>query len=57
VWPLYSLPIERFLTASTDRPDQRNSDESPWRERIRALRNMPPVLKILWDSGPGVVTW
>jgi ATP-binding cassette subfamily B protein len=30
--------------------------ESPWRERLRALKNMPPVLGILWDSGPGVVT-
>jgi len=24
---------------------------------IRALRNVPPVLRILWDSGPAVVTW
>lgn len=30
--------------------------ESPWLERLRALRNVPPVLRILWDSGPGVVT-
>ncbi len=35
----------------------KSSDESPWRERIRALRNMPPVLHILWESGPAVVTW
>jgi ATP-binding cassette subfamily B protein len=31
--------------------------ESPWRDRLRALRNMPPVLRILWDSGPSVVSW
>jgi len=31
--------------------------ESPWRDRIRALRNMPPVLRILWESGPAVVSW
>jgi ATP-binding cassette, subfamily B, bacterial len=31
--------------------------ESPWRDRLRALRNMPPVLRILWDSGPAVVSW
>ena len=31
--------------------------ESPWRERLRALRNMPPVLRILWESGPMVVSW
>jgi len=31
--------------------------ESPWMERLRALRNVPPVLHILWESGPWVVTW
>jgi ATP-binding cassette, subfamily B, bacterial len=28
-----------------------------WRERIAALRNVPAVLKIVWDSGPGVVVF
>jgi len=28
---------------------------SAWQERLSALRNMPPVLKIVWDSGPVVV--
>jgi ATP-binding cassette subfamily B protein len=28
---------------------------SSWRERLSALRNVPPVLKIVWDSGRGVV--
>ena len=28
-----------------------------WGDRIRALQNVPPVLKILWESGPGVVSW
>jgi ATP-binding cassette, subfamily B, bacterial len=27
-----------------------------WRERIRALRNIPPLLAIVWRSGPRVVT-
>jgi ATP-binding cassette subfamily B protein len=45
------------LTLTTDHAVQPERQESPWRERIRALKNMPPVLKILWDSGPGVVTW
>ncbi|HMG02229.1 MAG TPA: ABC transporter ATP-binding protein [Edaphobacter sp.] len=31
--------------------------QSPWLERLRALRNVPPVLHILWESGPWVVTW
>ncbi|MFZ0798669.1 MAG: ABC transporter ATP-binding protein [Terriglobales bacterium] len=26
-----------------------------WRERLVALRNVPAVLKIVWDSGPAVV--
>ena len=30
---------------------------SPWRERLAALKNVPPVLRILWDSGPSVVVW
>jgi ATP-binding cassette subfamily B protein len=28
---------------------------SAWQERLSAMRNMPPVLKIVWDSGPLVV--
>ncbi|HTV16229.1 MAG TPA: hypothetical protein VME68_16025, partial [Acidobacteriaceae bacterium] len=28
-----------------------------WGDRIRALRNVPPVLRILWKSGPSVVAW
>lgn len=27
-----------------------------WAERIRALKNIPPLLSIVWDSGPRVVT-
>ena len=30
---------------------------SAWGDRIRALRNVPAVLRILWESGPSVVTW
>ncbi|HUI84712.1 MAG TPA: ABC transporter ATP-binding protein [Candidatus Binatia bacterium] len=31
------------------------STRSAWQERMSALRNLPPVLKIVWDSGPVVV--
>src|SRR5690242_12803470 len=27
-----------------------------WRDRLAALRNVPPVLKIVWQSGPAVVS-
>jgi ATP-binding cassette subfamily B protein len=26
-----------------------------WKDRLRALKNVPPVLRIVWDSGPSVV--
>ena len=28
-----------------------------WNERLRALRNIPPVFRIVWESGPSVVVW
>jgi ATP-binding cassette subfamily B protein len=28
---------------------------NPWGDRLRALRNVPPVLHIVWQSGPTVV--
>lgn len=34
---------------------ERRSYWSGWQERISAFRNVPAVLKIVWDSGPGVV--
>lgn len=34
-----------------------DKQQNPWSERIRALRNVPPVMHILWESGPSVVTW
>jgi ATP-binding cassette subfamily B protein len=27
-----------------------------WRERVRALKNIPPTLRLLWQSGPALVT-
>jgi ATP-binding cassette subfamily B protein len=41
------------MTPATTTPET----SSPWRERLNALRNIPPVLRILWDSGPGIVSW
>src|SRR5579871_484990 len=28
-----------------------------WSDRLRALRNVPPVLHFVWESGPAVVFW
>ncbi len=38
--------------------DAQSPDTHPrrgWRTRVRALRNVPPVLRIVWESGPGTV--
>ena len=40
-------------TSST--PSQ--SEGSAWGERLRALKNVPPVLHFVWESGPSVVFW
>src|SRR5713226_8298245 len=36
---------------------ERDSFWTGWQERISALRNVPAVLKIVWDSGPAVVVF
>jgi ATP-binding cassette subfamily B protein len=38
-------------------PQAKQKVTSAWADRVRALRNLPPLLRILWDSGPSVVTW
>lgn len=38
-------------------PEAKQNISSAWGDRVRALRNLPPLLRILWDSGPLVVTW
>jgi ATP-binding cassette subfamily B protein len=30
---------------------------SAWADRLRALKNVPPVLHFVWESGPSVVFW
>ena len=45
---------------TSSEPEHKKPAEVPasaWGDRLRALKNIPPVLKILWESGPSVVTW
>lgn len=37
--------------------ENQSGSHSAWGDRIRALKNVPPVLHILWESGPAVVSW
>jgi len=55
--PTALLVEPKFMTDSITDPKDHETPQSPWRERLSALRNMPPVLHILWESGPSVVTW
>ncbi len=32
------------------------SSWNPWRDRIAALKNLPACLRLLWETGPGLVT-
>ena len=42
----------------SDAPErQEHATGSAWAERVRALRNVPLVLKILWQAGRCVVAW
>jgi ATP-binding cassette subfamily B protein len=40
-----------------NRMGERENFWKGWQDRLTALRNVPPVLKIVWQSGPGVVTF
>jgi ATP-binding cassette subfamily B protein len=36
---------------------ERQTSGNAWGDRIHALRNVPPVLRVVWESGPSVVFW
>jgi ATP-binding cassette, subfamily B, bacterial len=43
------------IVAVTSEPAQENF-QNAWGKRLQALKNIPPVLKIIWDSSPAVVS-
>src|SRR6201999_3489713 len=33
-----------------------SQDVTPrWRERVAALKNMPPIFRMVWEAAPGVI--
>jgi ATP-binding cassette subfamily B protein len=38
-------------------PEAAHEPASAWGDRLRALKNVPPVLHFVWESGPAVVFW
>src|SRR6516162_10169614 len=43
--------------SSEKSPDAPHEPASAWGDRLRALKNVPPVLHFVWESGPAVVFW
>ena len=44
-------------TQDMSQPTQPDAVQHAWRARMEALRNLPPVLRIVWECGPAVVVW
>jgi ATP-binding cassette subfamily B protein len=40
-----------------DHAEEPASATGAWSDRLRALKNVPPVLHFVWESGPSVVFW
>src|ERR1700756_3363628 len=38
-------------------PEAPPEPAAAWGDRLRALKNVPPVLHFVWESGPAVVFW
>src|ERR1700694_322511 len=38
-------------------PETPKDPGNAWADRLRALKNVPPVLHFVWESGPAVVFW
>jgi len=43
--------------SSQSQPGPRDGPGNAWADRLRALKNIPPVLYFVWESGPTVVFW
>jgi ATP-binding cassette, subfamily B, bacterial len=43
--------------SSEKEPEASQTPGNAWGDRLRALKNVPPVLHFVWESGPSVVFW
>ncbi len=51
-------PPQRIKMSSSLRIESStNTKANPWRDRLRALKNVWPVLRILWESSRSAVIW
>jgi len=52
-----SSKADKRTTSDSGPNDAPASKDGAWGERLRALKNVPPVLHFVWESGPHVVFW
>lgn len=52
-----SSPTDEVKEKDAGEPAQQSGGGSAWVDRVRALKNIPPVLHFVWESGPSVVFW
>jgi len=51
--------LSRFCTGDTmfsSTREQLRSQFQSWPQRVRTLKNLPPILKLGWKTGPGLIT-
>jgi ATP-binding cassette subfamily B protein len=51
----------QFESPAGDSPSQARgsprTSHGAWSDRLGALKNIPPVLHFVWESGPSIVFW
>ena len=55
--PFTREPAHPGGDAQRQQPETHGNAGSAWKDRLRALKNIPPVLHFVWESGPAVVSW
>jgi ATP-binding cassette subfamily B protein len=56
--PQGTMPSTNRVNAAGTQPvEPPQSPGNAWGDRIRALKNVPPVLHFVWESGPAIVFW
>ncbi|HEX4031087.1 MAG TPA: ABC transporter ATP-binding protein [Terracidiphilus sp.] len=54
---LKTSQVESAGAADAEQAEAQQGKDNAWSDRIRALKNVPPVLHFVWESGPAVVFW
>jgi ATP-binding cassette subfamily B protein len=57
IMPSTTTDFRRTGESSQSQSGEQRIPGNAWADRIHALRNVPPVLRFVWESGPSVVFW